>query len=285
MSNLEKGFPDVKTIQSVMYQVGDGEKLRVLKFEPKVKEVNNHTIIFIPGFMGLFDQWNKMLNGLLLCGYTLYVIETREKKSSTATHKSDRISQEGFAQDIAEIMDQLQISSPYTFMGTSLGTGVIIYQIIHNSNLSKKPEKLILLNPIYKSEHVIHLIRASYLPSIFFNLIIKSFILFAPITMAKVKKKDPFLYNIRIESLKQAPLRKMRRALQISKNKSVFNELPWVNIPSLIISKNGDKEHPFNQAIEIANFLHDTIFIDIFSEEIMHDSQTVYFINNFLNNS
>ncbi|MBN1329399.1 MAG: alpha/beta hydrolase [Candidatus Heimdallarchaeota archaeon] len=284
MSYLEKDYPNAKNIQSAMCQVGDGEKLRVLKFEPKDCSIKKHTIIFIPGFMGLFNQWSKMLNGLLLLGFTLYIIETREKKSSTATPRSDRISQEGFALDIAEIMKILEISSPYSFMGTSLGVGIIIDQVIHNFNLPKMPEKLILLNPIYKSEHLSHLIRASFLPFICFYLIIKSFILLAPLTMYKIKKKDQFLYRIRLESLNHASIKKMRKALQASINRSIYNELSWVKIPSLILSKKGDKEHPFTQALEISTFLHDSILIDIYSEEVMHDFQTTYFITNFLNN-
>lgn len=262
----------------------DGEKLLFYKLVPNNYCINSlkETLILIPGFCAILTPWKKMISGLLELGYPLIIFETREKVSSTATKDSDRYSMEGYQKDLEDFFQQIPIKQPFSIIGISLGSGIVIRHVVHNKSEKHSPRKIILIDAIYTAKHFNRMIKLSFQPFFVFKLTIKLLLIFAPIIMSKIRKEDNFLYKKRLNTLKKAELSKMRIALQSAKGNSIEFELGLVNKPTLVIGIENDNEHPIEQAIKIAQSIPRSKFIFARDNIHLHDFLTAANIVLFL---
>lgn len=280
---LDHSFPEAFIKDKKMIEMGDGVKVAVYHFLPNEKgKSTKEPIIFISGFIGYLKNWSQVINKLVGLGFPVYVFETREKKSSTATDRSTRFSIEGYMQDFREVLEAINLAQPFSIVGVSLGSGMAIRYAAYNTSQKLVPRKMILLDAIYESTQVNWLITIARLPRLLFKLIIKLSIKLAPFMFYRIKKWDKFTYEKILSNLKRTEPYKMRRALLQSKNVTIINDLQKVHIPTLVLGIPNDPEHPYEQSLTVAKQVQNGFFIDMQNDEKLHSEQTAIIISEFL---
>lgn len=235
--------PAVK-VDEYLLTVSDEVSLRVIDFIPPTYEAEKPVIIFVAGLISLIRGWREVLKKLTPHYRTIY-IETREKVSALLPEdrkvKEIDFSIHRMSQDLHELLqEKVPSEQPFYFVASSLGSTAVIDYLSQNL---RQPRLALLISPVCEFD-----IPAWGIP------IIKYF----PASLYTALKPPIkwYLRNIRLDKEKEPeqvkkyegtmdaaePKRLQAHALKL-KDYSLWDKLPAVSAPVIIIGARADKIH------------------------------------------
>ncbi|MHA1309001.1 MAG: alpha/beta hydrolase [Candidatus Heimdallarchaeota archaeon] len=167
IEELDQVFGPVNSREKFIVEMEDKAKVAVYKFLPEKEDKTKIPILFVPGFVAYLGQWNAVINTLVSDGYSVYVYESREKKSSTSKVTDPNFNAEGLISDLVESMHFLNLPKPFVMIGNSLGSTIIMKHLIDNKDEKLVPDKIILFEAVYKSDPLEKFINRAKKPFLF----------------------------------------------------------------------------------------------------------------------
>ena len=94
------------------YTMSDGVEVRALEFD-LVEQPNDYILLLIPGYVTVFQSWEKVMS-LLTPEFRVLYFETREKASSNIPSRKlkRKITFDRMALDLKEYLSLIHISEP-----------------------------------------------------------------------------------------------------------------------------------------------------------------------------
>ncbi len=283
MIELSAVSPNSKEITELIIEMDDGVKLKIVKFQPK-NNLLKPPIFFIPGFLSIITHWGVLIDHLVKNGYTLYVMETREKQSSSATKKS-KFNSKRYLDDLAESLLEVKLKDNFILMGSSLGSGMIIkYLSAQKNNGSPYPEKGILLEAIYNTNSIRKAISIAKLPKSVFSMVKNISAKIVPKVLRQFKLY-PTKYQTLIESINQADSSIMRICLINAKDENLRAYLKEITIPVFVVGAIEDKIHDLEQSRAISEEVSNGSFDSIDFNNTISLEELAKRISSFIENN
>ena len=235
--------PDT-SVDEYYITVSDGVSLRVIDFIPPSHTPEKPVIVFVAGLISLIRGWREVLIKLTPHYRTLY-IETREKVSARLPDdrkvKEIDFSIQRMSMDLYELLEEkVPPEQPFYFVASSLGSTAVLDYL---SQDLRQPRLALLISPVCEFDIPswgVPIIK--YLPASLYTAL-----------------KPPikwYLRNIRLDKEKEPeqvkkyegtmdaaePKRLQAHALKL-KDYSLWDKLPSVNAPVIIIGARADKIH------------------------------------------
>jgi len=240
MTYMQCTDPDVRVEEDYVV-VSDGVALRTIDFIPPCDTPERPVVVFIAGWISLIDGWKNVLKKLTPCYRTLYV-ETREKVSARLPERAHvDFSMPRMSLDIGEILEcKVVPGKRFCFAGSSLGSTVILDYL---SMGLRQSEQSFIIAPICE------LVYPFWLP-----------LLLRPLPPSLYTAIKPplkwYLRNIRLDKHKEpeqvkkyegtldaAEPRRLKANAFAIKDYSLWNKLPDVRSPVLIVGAQSDALH------------------------------------------
>ncbi len=269
-----------KKAKELYFEMTDGTKVRVLDFD-LAKKPNKYILLFIPGFITVFQSWHKSIE-LLSKDFRIYYFESREKYSSIMPNRKTRhsITLEKMAYDIKEVIEQLDLGSKdYITICSSTG-GTI--EAIALSNDWFQPNGAIWVGPtiIYHISFIVPLF-ATLVPQFMKRLFMPAMRWY--LTRRYVDKNaEPEQLDKYLRSAEEADLRKTRRVGWQMLGYNNQESLPKIKAKSILIGASSDKMHLAEETLENCNLMPNAKYIDLGSNKAAHDQPLVDVIFDFI---
>ena len=262
------------------FEMSDGVKVRILKFD--LAEKPNETILFfIPGFVTVFQSWEKVLKPLSKEFQILY-FESREKASSIMPNrKTERqITLQKMAHDIKEVIEQLELDKKsYVTVCSSTG-GTIEVEALSKKWLNPKGAVMVGPTMEYNMKFI-----ATFMVSVVPEFVKRLFFPFFKWFMGAVyvnKKEHPEQYAKYIRAGKEAKMRKIRRVLWQMRHYQCWEMVPKIDTYCLLVGASEDKMHRTEATKRVYELLPNAKFIDLGTNEAAHDMPLVEEIKKFV---
>ncbi len=281
---LNQLFPTISSREKFYIEMVDGAKVMVYKFLPNEEKESElkAPILFVPGFTSYFSQWCTIINYLVEQRHTVYVFESREKKTSTSKVSAPRSDTDGLIADLNDVVAFLKLPQPFFMIGNSLGSTMILKHVIDNeTNSAQLPDKIALLQAVYTSSPLQRFIDLAE-RKILFHIVMRFMLTFSPIIFWKSRRKTPNSYRNSINNLRNTELEKMRIGFICSVTLRILDDLPKVKVPTLAIGIGNDATHPKEQAILISEQVKNGFYHEIPDKETIDSEITAKIITDFL---
>jgi len=257
--------------------VEEGVDLRLFTFFPAEK-TTRPPVLFIPGWISQINGWKDVLVEMTR-NYPVYYLETREKSSALLDGDQDQgiIS---YAQDLINAVDLLDLPRHnYILFGSSLGGTAILDA---EPKLQNKPAALILIGPNAEFRTpgwgvvLIHLIY----PGLFFifKSLVKQYLKWFRLNT----DTDRAQYEKYCRALDMAEPFRLKKAALALKDYKVWEILPEIKTPALIIGGNEDKLHEPENLIKIADILENGELLDMQTNTNTHSALMVQKMSRFI---
>jgi cytochrome b subunit of formate dehydrogenase/pimeloyl-ACP methyl ester carboxylesterase len=232
------------SVDEYYISLSDGVSLRVIDFIPPSYTPGKPVIVFVAGLISLIAGWREVLKILTPLYRTLY-IETREKVSARLPEerkvKEIDFSIDRMSKDLHELLEEkIPHEQPFYFVASSLGSTAVLDYL---SQSLRQPRLAFIISPVCEFD-----IPSWGVP------IIKYF----PASLYTALKPPIkwYLRNIRLDKEKEPeqvkkyegtmdaaePKRLQAHALKL-KDYSLWDKLPNVSAPVIIIGAGADKIH------------------------------------------
>lgn len=260
-----------------MIPVTDSVSLRVITFRPAVNS-GNPVIVFVPGWISEIDAWKDVLREMTK-DFTVHYMETREKISSIVNRKAV-FDVEIMGRDIAGIVSHFKLKSKqYMMFGSSLGATLILDCCRF---LKRSPLGLVLVGPnaVFRMPGFAKIIIRVFFPPLYF--VLKPFIKWYLKTFRLDIKSDYAQYEKYCRALDAADPRKLKKAALALSNYQVWELLPSIRIPALIIGASKDKLHEPEKLKRIVEELPQSTYLDMETNALAHTRSVVDKVRDFL---
>ncbi|HUT81802.1 MAG TPA: alpha/beta hydrolase [Candidatus Bathyarchaeia archaeon] len=285
MAHKKKQVKDYRTELEKMaiqryFNMTDGSQVRVLDFNFSQKPYE-YTILLIPGFLTVFQSWQRVIE-LLTREFRVLYFESREKVTSKVPKKLERkITFPQMAYDIKEVVEQLDLSDKkYIALCSSTG-GNILTQALSNKLIS--PTGAIMIGPAIEF-HISGLV--TFLSAITPNFMIQG--VFIPLVrryMTRVyinKKEEPEQLEKYIRALEEGNLRKALPTFRRMYRYKIWDQLPNVVTKTLLVGASLDKMHATEETLKAHNLMPNSLYIDLGSNKETHSDPLVIELKNFI---
>jgi len=233
--------PNVRVEEDYL-AVSDGVALRTIDFIPPCDTPERPMVVFVAGWISLIGSWKDVLEKLTPCYRTLYV-ETREKISARLPEGARvDFSMPRMGRDIREVLEhKVGSEKKFFFAGSSLGSTVILDYL---SRESRQPEMTFLVAPICELIYPFWLpLVIKPLPPPFYTIVIKPFLKWYLRNVRLDRKKEPEQVKKYENALDAADPRRLKANAFAIKDYSLWEKLPDVRSPVLIIGARSDTLH------------------------------------------
>ncbi|HUT81801.1 MAG TPA: alpha/beta hydrolase [Candidatus Bathyarchaeia archaeon] len=262
------------------FEMADGTKVRVLDFN-LAENPNKYTLFFIPGFITVFQSWQKALE-ILTKEFRVFYFESREKFSSIfSSRKIERKTDlHNMAHDIKEVIEQLGLDdTDYITVCSSTG-GTIEIEALSEGWL--KPKGAVMVGPTVEY-HIKWFISAgvSVLPE-FVKWLVMPFTKWVLRRAYVDKEAEPEQYDKYVRALEDGVLRRMRRTLRQMKGYNCWDMLPKINTKCLLIGASKDKMHASEETIRANELIPKSRHMDLDSNKAAHEQPLIDAIKEFI---
>lgn len=244
--------------------------LRVITFTPPVQN-KQPAVVFVAGWVSLIKGWKEVLREMTK-DFKIYYIETREKISSKVKGKV-AYSVEASGKDIVYLIDYYRLKSQeYLLFGSSLGATTIIdcYRF-----LSHKPRCLILIGPnaVFRvPKGWLAFIKVFYPPLYFsFRPVVKWYLK----TFRLDVQSDYEQYEKYCDALDAGDPWKLKKAVLTLCKYEIWDLLPDIKVPTLIVGASKDKLHEPENLKRIVSLLPSVSYIDLETNKRTHSIEVV----------
>jgi len=257
--------------------VAPGVTLRVITFTPPV-HTTNPAIVFVPGWISLMDGWQSVLQTMSR-DFIIHYVETREKISSLITGKVGYAVAD-FAGDIVGLINKLNLPPrAYVLFGSSLGATTLLECF---PALAIEPLALVLIGPnaVFSIPGFwLHVVRA-FPPRLYlaFKPVIKWYLRHFRLDVAQ----DAAQYQKYCRNLDAADPWKLKKAALTFARYQVWDKLPLVTCPTLLVGATHDVLHDFDNINRIRESLPNCTFLDLETNSRTHSPAVVEEMRRYL---
>lgn len=265
------------TSREEYFSIAGHIQLRIIRFLPPVKK-NHPTVLFVPGWITLIEAWKSVLRAMSAEFPILYV-ETREKISSRVKGKIGYGIQ-AIGSDLVEIITRAGLkSNQYLLFGSSLGATVILDC---NRTLPFPPLGQILVAPnaVFRVPGWGMIIIRIFYPG--FYSVIKPVVKWYLKNFRLDVNADPAQYEKYCRNLDAADPWKLKKAVLEFARYEVWDNLPNIKLPTLIVSASRDKLHEPENIQKMLAMMPNAHFVDLGTNQNTHSERVVEEIFKFL---
>jgi pimeloyl-ACP methyl ester carboxylesterase len=269
-------------IKEYLAEVSDQVKLNVIEFIPKTDSSEKPIVLFVAGWISMITGWKPVVQKITPAYRTVY-LETREKSSSVVPQgKRVSFTMDRLAEDIDNII-QKTIPGDRSFIiaGSSLGATAIIQYLAKNR---RQPECAILISPVleFRFPPVLGDIIPLLPPSLY--LIIKPLIKWYLRNFRLDKKREIEQVKKYEGTLDAADPYKLKANAIALKNYTIWEHLPGVPVPTLIIGATSDKLHGTDTLKKMLDGLRRSDYRELASNKETHSAKAGELIVNYIRN-
>lgn len=265
-------------ISSEFIEGNSGVSLNVVTFTPAGK-ISLPPVVLLPGLASVIDNFRDTLIALTE-KHIVYFLETREKGSSIISGKVG-FTIEDIASDIPMVIKKIGLASQsYILAGYSLGASVIAASF---GAITQKPKNVVLIEPsaTFKWPWWL-LVLARFAVPVYG--IIKPFLKWYMKTFRINTKEDYEMYEINARILDRADPKKLAATVIAVRKFEVWDYLPSIDVPCLVIGVSHDKFHSHDEASEVATRIKNSCYIDVQNNKRSHSAEVAEIIDNFIAN-
>jgi pimeloyl-ACP methyl ester carboxylesterase len=277
MENLNDYCTPGAKFQETQIPVSAQVSLRVIHFTPPVP-TKNPVVIFLAGWISQISAWYNIIRELS-GDFEIYYVETREKISSQVIGKVD-FGVEEIGQDIVSLVSRLGLQEKqYLLFGSSLGATAILDCC---QSLQKKPLCLVLIGPnaVFRVPPVGMVIIRLFPPRLY--MVLKPIVKWYLKTFRLDVHADMAQYRKYCAALDAADPWKLRNgAIQLSKYR-VWDLLPSITIPTLIVGASKDTLHEKENLEKMVSLLPIAAYIDLETNKKTHEAGMVTAFKKYL---
>ena len=260
--------------------VSDGVSLKIIDFAPKGDNPRTPVVLFVAGWISLITGWKGVMQKLTPAFRTLY-LETREKITSRLPERRRvGFSTLRMAQDIAEIVDNaIPRNRPFVLAGSSLGATAILE---HGMLEGKKPLCTILISPIpeFRFPPVLGSILPALHPSLY--LAVKPLVKWYLKNFRLDKEREPEQVKKYENTLDAADPYKLKPSAIAVHNYNIWDKLPGITTPSLIIGASSDTLHGTDYLSRMRSLMPHACYRELASNKETHSEVCGELIVEFL---
>jgi len=260
-----------KIAEEKMITLSDKSQILVLHTKAQGKEKSKYKLLVIPGWGSIVLGWDDFLMKAKDY-FDIYYVETREKKSSKLSKKSE-YTLDRMSSDLKEVTEILKLDPKETvFFSSSFGA------ILNADALTKKkidPFLSILVGPMSKID----------LPFLFRYLlyIVPSFLarLFAPIGrfwIKKFKSEDEVQAAKYFRVIEEADPKKWKKFVSRFAFKKFWDTYAGIESRVLVIDESEDKLHKTIVTNKIASLIKNSEIVDLKTNKFTHSAGIADFI-------
>ncbi len=264
------------------YTMSDGTKVRVLVFD-SAKNPHEYSIFVIPGFLTVFQGWEKAMASLSK-EFKVYYFETREKSSSVMLNrrKERNVSFHRMAYDLKEVIEQMKLDDTKYITLCSSSGGTIEIEALMNKWIN--PKGAVMVGPTLQYNlHRIVPILIYMVP----NFVKEFFMPIFRFYMGRFhvdKNKYPEQYRKYVRAGEESNLRKIRRVIWKIGNKcSNWEMVPKVETKTLLIGATEDKMHTTEMTLRVHEMLPNSEYVDLGTNKAAHEQPLVDIMKKFIN--
>jgi pimeloyl-ACP methyl ester carboxylesterase len=275
--NLREFCSHDVTYEDRLVTVAEGVVLRVVRFTPS-EDVGNPTVLFVAGWITQMIAWKFVLKEMTKDFRVVYV-ETREKISSQVRGAAD-YSVSAIGKDLVSLIDRLDFASgPYVMFGSSLGATAIVDCY---AALKRKPLALVLVGPnaVFRVPKAWLIVVALFYPP--FYALIKPAVKWYLKTFRLDVRSDKDQYQKYCRALDAADPWKLKRAVLAVSKYEIWDRLPFLTCPTLLIGASKDVMHEPENLKKIAAGIRNAVTVDLETNKVAHSESVVQEIRAFL---
>jgi pimeloyl-ACP methyl ester carboxylesterase len=259
------------------FTAAEGVTLRVVTFSPQ-KSAGNPTVFFVAGWITQMSAWKTVLKEMTRDFRVVYA-ETREKISSQMQGAAE-YSVTAIGKDLVNLIDQCGlVPEPYVMFGSSLGATAIVDCY---ASLEKKPLAVVLVGPnaVFRVPKVWLIVVALFYPPLY--------ALIKPVAKWYLKnfrldvKTDRAQYDKYCRALDAADPWKLKKAVLSVSTYEIWDRLPLVACPTLLIEASKDALHEPENLRKIASGISDVTTVDLETNKVAHSERVVEEMRRFL---
>ncbi len=251
--------------------------LRVITFSPP-QPTDNPVIVFVPGWISLVPGWKAALIEMTR-DFRIHYIETREKISSTI-HGKVQFRVEDFAHDLALIIESLGLEEgEYLLCGSSLGATAIVDSCRF---LKQRPRGLILIgvNAVFHIPKFWQMVVHLFPPRLY--LLMKPVIKWYLRNFRLDVESDRAQYEKYCRNIEAADPWKLKKAALAFVHYAIWERLPEIEIPTLLIAATKDELHDLQNIHRIHAALANSRYLDLGTNSQTHNAAMVVELRNFV---
>jgi pimeloyl-ACP methyl ester carboxylesterase len=264
-------------VQESYLQVDPQVELRLITFTPKTKS-QQPPVLFIPGWVSLIKGWQIVLREMTR-DFIVYYLETREKVSSVVSGKVD-YSVATIGNDILRAIELLSLPPKgYLLFGSSLGATAILECC---QQASREPLCLVLVGPNALFQIPL------WAQGVIFLFPPRLYLILKPVVKWYLKhfrldvESDRAQYEKYCRALDAADPWKLKAAALAFRDYTVWDRLPSLTIPTLIIGASKDVMHVPENLEKMVSILPHGTYLDLETNSQTHSADMVNAMRNYL---
>ena len=271
--------------KSEYISASDDVKLKVLQWQPKIKQPNkaDESVIFVPGWISHVSGWAELL-GSMTQKRRVFYIETREKISAQIKKKKMCVNDftlANIALDIITICKKLPIKLEDSIvMGSSFGATALL-EALKNKNLNVRCAFLVGPNSEFSAHPFMRALL--YLPAFSYHFL-KYFVLWYLRTFRVDAKKEPEQMDRYKITIKIAHPRRIKMSVKAAMKYKLWPDLETVQIPTALAYAPTDTLHSRGNIKKIAQILPNGQIITCPTNKYMHSVDLLKDIDDFIEN-
>jgi pimeloyl-ACP methyl ester carboxylesterase len=276
--NIRDYCADGASWDEEMVAVSDRVRLRVITFRPS-KPSLNPPIVFVPGWITLMAAWKDVLREMTK-DFTVHYVETREKISSDVSGRVP-YTVEALGRDIDAVVDRLAPGDGrYVLFGSSLGATVVLDCVRF---IRVRPKCIVVVGP--NAEFRVPwwgmIVIALFWPPSYG--IMKRFIKWYLRNFRLDVQSDRAQYEKYCNNLDAADPWKLRRAAWAFSSYKIWDLLPKIDLPVLLVSASKDKLHEPENLKRMAGLIPGCTAMDFETNKGTHSAEMVQAMGAYLN--
>ncbi|MCK4641032.1 MAG: alpha/beta hydrolase [Candidatus Marinimicrobia bacterium] len=251
--------------------------LKIISFSPR-KVAENPVIIFVPGWISLMSGWKEVLIEMSR-DFTIHYVETREKISSTVSGKV-HYQVEDFARDISSLVDFFRLKDrDFILYGSSLGSTTIVDSCRF---LTRQPLCMVLIgvNAVFYIPKFWQCVMRLFPPRLY--LVFKPIIKWYLRNFRLDVQSDQAQYEKYCLNIDTADPWKLKKAALAFVRYAIWDRLPDIKIPALLISASKDEIHDLQNIRRISALMSNSTNIDLETNSNTHSAAMVVEMRKFV---
>ncbi len=266
-------------INRTYVRLSNGISLSVTKFIP-VTVSRYPPVVMVPGLFSVMENFRHLLPDLTR-DFTVYYLETREKNSSICPEHSV-FSIENMADDLNEVLKELDLNpAEFLLLGYSMGATVVLEALSAQGRL---PAGIILAGPVGSFGFPAWSLWLARVAAPLYRVIKPLLKLYIKYFMVN-HREDPEMHHIQTRVLDSADPYKLCATLPELARYNIWDRLPPIACPLLIIGASKDSFHNHNDALRLSEMILNSTYIDFETNLRNHSREVVKTMKEFLHSS
>ncbi len=241
MSSYHDYSSDGTAISEYYFYTSDGVALKIIDFIPPGNERHQPVIVFVAGWISHISGWKAVLKEIT-SRYRTFYLETREKISARLpVDTAVEFSIERMRTDLDEfVLAKVPADSPFCFIGSSLGSTIILEYLIENS---RQPVDAYLIAPNCEFRFPLWFVMAVRVLPLSLYPFMKSVLKWYLRNFRLDKRREPEQVKKYESTIDAAEPKRLKASALALRGYSLWHKLSEVKSPVMVIAANTDILH------------------------------------------